>query len=306
MTRSTESFEDVIASLTGALASTGQALTCAAAAVQMMVAAEKEVAKEATAAPPQAPAPAVAAVMPLEPPRWVRLCPKRCHVSKHRGSNDDVGKTVCQLRRDDTGEWLWTSRPYLDPKLSVRDAKATATRFGWKIVASMPLGNEAPTDCLPDDAPTAARAPDAVPKSYVDEAKPAGDDAFQRGFDAGSSTRLSLVRFLSETMTNTMQGKLRPSQALGEIARMAEKEMGLPTYTMWPDLEVADLPKSIDQQLKAMMQVLILTKAGKIEVTTSFHLLAERLEKVLCLPEGAIWAKGEVIKKPEEVEKSHD
>lgn len=281
MTRTTEALEDVIGQLVGALSHAGQALDDAAVAVQLMASAKNEEIRAPVHVSPQVAQGTQFLVV-------ARL--KACVYSRRPSRSREYGKTVCQLRRQDDDSWLWTSRPYTNAALSLRDARRTAELYGWKIMAEdtdvSNLEPEAVTDRLqvpPEEAVEAAEVPQ-VTKEAEDP-----DGPFQRGFAAGMSTKHGLLRALADHLTKAAKGETRTSETLGEIAVIVEKELGLEQCALWPDKEVPDLSAGTRRQLSEMLTLLVLTKQGKIEINTGAQKVAARLEKALGLAEGAIW-----------------
>jgi hypothetical protein len=288
MTRSTEAFEDVIAQLTGALVHASKALDNAAVAVNLMSSAQREVQNTPVYTPHYS--------MPTkqDPPHLVVVRMRKCLRGRGRAVSD-VGKTICQLRRYDNDKWLWTSRPYAHGELALRDASKTAELYGWRIVAeaedSAHLAAESPEDGLPaseeKQEPTEVPQVEAEPAAPDDTTDPNGP--FQRGFAAGMSTKHGLLRALADHLTKAAKGETRTTEALGEIAVIVEKELGLEQCALWPDKEVPDLSADTRRRLSEMMTLLLLTKQGKIEINTGAQKVAARLEKTLGLAEGAIW-----------------
>ena len=73
--------------------------------------------------PPPPTAPTAKFINKPQPPHFVALRV----LGTGRGS-------ICQIRRADKGNaWLWTSRPYVNSTLAVRDAKKAVDRFGWEV-----------------------------------------------------------------------------------------------------------------------------------------------------------------------------
>lgn len=290
MTRSTEAFEDVIAQLTGALVHASKALDNAAVAVNLMASAQREVRNTPVYVSPYTTPPSKG------PPNQVVMRLRKC-VKKRNSNPSDLGKVVCQLRRYDNDQWLWTSRPYCNGALAVRDAKKTVGMYGWTLIGesvdSFHLAPESPEDGYPaeevkQEAPTEVPQVEAeTPAAPDDTTSP--DGPFQRGFAAGMSTKHGLLRALADHLTKAASGKTRTSETLGEIAVIVEKELGLEQCALWPDKEVPDLSAGTRRQLSEMLTLLVLTKQGKIEINTGAQKVAARLEKALGLAEGAIW-----------------
>lgn len=300
MTRVTEAYEDVIAQLTSALRTTGQALESAgkaldnaAVAVNLMASAEREVRNTPVYVPPS-----YDRVTSRQPPSQVVMRMRKC-TRKHDSKPSDLNKVVCQLRRYDNNQWLWTSRPYLNGALAIRDAKRTVEMYGWKLVGesadSHHLAPEAHEDGYPSEE--AKAAPTEVPQVEAEtpETPAAPDDTtdpdgpFQRGFAAGMSTKHGLLRSLADHLTKAAKGESRTSETLGEIAVIVEKELGLEQCALWPDKEIPDLSAETRRLLSEMLTLLVLTKQGKVEINTGVQKVAARLEKALGLAEGAIW-----------------
>jgi len=160
MDREVQAFEDTVNSLTSALRYAGQALSEAATAVALVMSAEQEASEarqEQEVVKPDAPR-----VLSGQYPHFVSIRLWRC------SSKENAGKSICQLRRADTDEWLWSSHPYKDAGRAIRDASNTAHRFGWEVVSqSGATGSDGPEEVLdPDD----------------------GQSDYQRGFEAGQCT----------------------------------------------------------------------------------------------------------------------
>lgn len=268
--RTIEAFEDVIEQLTGALAHAGTALSNAAVAVNLMSSAEREAAteeKKPVATPGKPPAPYL-----------VVLRVRKCTGAGHRG--EDLGKSVCQLRRWDNNSWLWTSKPYRDVERAIRDAKQAVARFGWKSMGNTNdpeyMAPEAPEDSLPAEEPDTSKIP---------------GDGFRRGFDAGVSSRLGVLRSIGDQITATAMGKKNAYEALDWIAAVLEAELKLPQHSLWPKL----LPRSVASSkgmLGEIEAILLIAKQGKIELNTSLQKIAKKVEDGLQLSAGSIWPEG--------------
>lgn len=311
--REVQAFEDVVTELTGAMHHAGQALASSAAAVALMATAEKE-----------ANLPRKLVNDPAEtvggPPHFVGMHLKQCY--------SNARKTVCQLRRHDTDAWLWTSRPYVDAKRAERDAKKQAKLYGWQVVSiSGDAGRterELPTDATVDPISlmvewvmrvadtqhpvTPSTALQEIAKILATEiddeslphynvVKPDAEqsDAFQRGFDAGVSTKLALVRALADWVTAAHQGKERMGDVLGEIAVILEQELKVEPGTMWPLQLTGKLAGTDAIGVNHIMRMLLSAKKGGVYPDALFGAIAKKVEELMGLQPGAVWVDGSSV-----------
>lgn len=268
--RTIEAFEDMIEQLTGALAHAGTALSNAAVAVkaEREAATEEKIGKKLETTSARVPAPYL-----------VVFRVRKCAGSGRR--KEDLGKNVCQLRRWDNNEWLWTSKPYQDAERAIRDAKQTIKRFGWKAMGNATdpeyMAPEAPEDSLPAEEPDTSKIP---------------GDGFRRGFEAGVSSRLGVLRSIGDQITAMAMGKKNAYEVLDWIAAVLEAELKLPQHSFWPSsAPVAHSTAVLRGLLMEIKNVLLDAKQGKNETNVSFQMMASLVEKGLQMPEGAIWPK---------------
>lgn len=122
---------------------------------------------------------------------------------------------------------------------------------------------------------------------------PGSQSDFQRGFEAGKSTKLSLVRALSDCITRVHQRRVRMSDTLGEIAGILEKEMGLDSGTMWPEKLSLNVASQNHPGLSLLMRIILeVKKRGEANPDDVFVTMTRAVEQMAGLAEGAIWPDG--------------
>ena len=184
MTRTTEAFEDVIEQLVGALSHAGQALGNAAVAVKLMSSAETEVHEVRGG---------------VEKPPYLVVTRVRQCVRRHAGKPSYDYGVVCQLRRHDNNQWLWTSRAYAHSDTAERHARDTAERYGWKIVAEAADSVHLAPDALEDGLPEEPQAVEEPKEAAYRLEKALGliDDAiWPENFEAPNSPNANLLELV--------------------------------------------------------------------------------------------------------------
>lgn len=227
----------------------------------MQEAATSEVPMEAPSDPAE-----IRADTTRQPPHYVGMCLVPTAVG---------GKTICQLRRYDNDEWLWSSRPYKNPAHASRDARRAVQRFGWECLgdvqyADTPQVVDAVDLSAADDRSEEAAAAQRTFASIVDiivkadkgkvdtwdavdgiahvlkrdqgllghrlfnSLKANALESLESAFERGQEMSKVPMAAISEWVRQAKDGKEAFGDALGEIASILERELGLDLYALWP------------------------------------------------------------------------